>query len=581
MKTAVYPGSLDPVTFGHIEAVRDAAAAFDRVVVAIGINPAKKNYLFSLSERESLARRALEGLPNVRVDSFSGLLVRYLIRNDWNIVVRGLRGGQDLEDAMLQDTIGWQQPMAQDLRAFYIPARPGQKFISSTILKGVVQNQGNAALLAPLSSVHATQARFVGQYVAGITGPSGAGKSHLSRRLRAAAEKRGLSLHHIDLDKLGHAVLDTDTTPLYVKTRQAIRHAFGDAVVNPDGSINRRELGTRVFGDQEKLRVLNALMHDPIFFRLTDQMLGQKGLFLLDAALLAEANKLPSVHNNVILVNAKDSVRARRLTKRDGLTAEAIERRLKSQSAADKASLIAHAQKRDRYGTTLRVNRTLTDNEVETLLDRLLEQVDLYGELRLTGFFRKAGLADPEAAYHAARALYQGNDRFYHAWAHIVDGLNLLPLVADQLADPEAFMLGWIFHDAVYNTQSATNEEDSAKLMRRQTTAWGFAPAVIDRAAALIMATKHGHVTPTTNDARLIADLDTLILGQSSKTYARYAQNVRREYAWVADADWRKGRGAFLTSLAAPLYRTPALTERFEAQARRNIAAKLRALTPR
>ena len=89
-KIAVYPGSFDPITNGHLDVIRRAAKMFDRVIVAVACN-GEKNPLFSVPERETLARAAVRGLRNVSVDDFEGLLVRYARRKKATVVVRGLR----------------------------------------------------------------------------------------------------------------------------------------------------------------------------------------------------------------------------------------------------------------------------------------------------------------------------------------------------------------------------------------------------------------------------------------------------------------------------------------------------------
>ena len=96
MKRAVYPGSFDPVTYGHIDIIRRAAAMFDEVTIAILDNRAKTP-LFSVDERVKMLRKVSEDIPNVRVDSFSGLLIDYAASIDVHVAVRGLRAVTDFE----------------------------------------------------------------------------------------------------------------------------------------------------------------------------------------------------------------------------------------------------------------------------------------------------------------------------------------------------------------------------------------------------------------------------------------------------------------------------------------------------
>src|SRR5579871_3627372 len=94
--TAIYPGSFDPVTMGHLDIARRAGAIFDRVIVAVYDTPAK-SLIFTTAERIEMARRASAALPNVTVEAFSGLLVDYARQVQAKVVVRGLRAVSDFE----------------------------------------------------------------------------------------------------------------------------------------------------------------------------------------------------------------------------------------------------------------------------------------------------------------------------------------------------------------------------------------------------------------------------------------------------------------------------------------------------
>ena len=96
MKRAVYPGSFDPVTFGHLDVIRRASEMFDVLVVSVLDNKAKTP-LFSVEERVKILKEATKDIPNVQVDSFSGLLINYAAENGIHVAVRGLRAITDFE----------------------------------------------------------------------------------------------------------------------------------------------------------------------------------------------------------------------------------------------------------------------------------------------------------------------------------------------------------------------------------------------------------------------------------------------------------------------------------------------------
>lgn len=96
MKKAVYPGSFDPMTYGHLDIIHRAAEVFDLLIVSV-LNNKEKTPLFSVEERVKILKKATEGIPNVRVDSFSGLLINYALENNIHVSVRGLRAITDFE----------------------------------------------------------------------------------------------------------------------------------------------------------------------------------------------------------------------------------------------------------------------------------------------------------------------------------------------------------------------------------------------------------------------------------------------------------------------------------------------------
>ena len=96
MKSAIYPGSFDPVTYGHLDVIRRSANIFDELTVSV-LNNVGKSALFSVEERVKMLEEATRDLPNVTIDSFSGLLIDYAARKDIHVAIRGLRAITDFE----------------------------------------------------------------------------------------------------------------------------------------------------------------------------------------------------------------------------------------------------------------------------------------------------------------------------------------------------------------------------------------------------------------------------------------------------------------------------------------------------
>jgi predicted metal-dependent HD superfamily phosphohydrolase len=194
---------------------------------------------------------------------------------------------------------------------------------------------------------------------------------------------------------------------------------------------------------------------------------------------------------------------------------------------------------------------------------------------RIVDFFRDLGVEGAESAAASITECYAGADRHYHTMRHIADGLDRLPEFSRELEDERAFVLGWLFHDAVYDSRRYDNEEQSAMLLVRRCAEWGVDEATIEKARRFVLATKHGVAAPQTSDERHLVDLDMSILGASDAAYDRYEGAVRKEYGWLTDSQWALGRAAFLSNLRAPYFSTEFFVQRFSAQVERNIKRSL------
>ena len=133
-KIAIVPGSFDPITYGHIDIIKRSAQLFDEVIVAILVNPDKK-YLFTLEEREEMINESIKDFNNVKVDSFSGLLVNYAKKVNSTVIVRGLRAVSDFEYEMQLTFMN--KALDDNIETFYMMANKQYSFISSSIVKGV------------------------------------------------------------------------------------------------------------------------------------------------------------------------------------------------------------------------------------------------------------------------------------------------------------------------------------------------------------------------------------------------------------------------------------------------------------
>lgn len=146
LKTAVYPGTFDPITNGHLSIVKRAIKIFDRVVVAILYNP-QKIPLFSIEERIHMIRSALEGVPNVEVDTFDGLLVDYVIKKEANVILRGLRALSDFEYEFQMALMN--RKLNREVQSIFLMTDYKWFYTSSTIIKEAASLGGDVSGLVP------------------------------------------------------------------------------------------------------------------------------------------------------------------------------------------------------------------------------------------------------------------------------------------------------------------------------------------------------------------------------------------------------------------------------------------------
>ena len=149
MRRAVCPGSYDPATNGHLDIIERAANQFDDVAVAVMINKTKR-YLFEVSDRMSMLKEITEHLPNVRVDSWHGLLVDYCTANGIAAIVKGLRAVSDFDYELQMAQLNYQ---LSGVDTMFLPSKPHYSYLSSSVVKEVAAYGGDIGHLLP-ATVH-------------------------------------------------------------------------------------------------------------------------------------------------------------------------------------------------------------------------------------------------------------------------------------------------------------------------------------------------------------------------------------------------------------------------------------------
>lgn len=160
MALAIYPGSFDPITLGHLDIIRRIQPILGEIVVLISEHSAKK-YLFTVAERKEMAERALRGIPGVTVDVHEGLTVDYMKSSGAKVIVRGLRAVSDYEYELVMANMNKKlAPFAETMIVF---ASPEFYYVASNTVKEVAMNGGSVKDLVPANVATALRAKFAGR----------------------------------------------------------------------------------------------------------------------------------------------------------------------------------------------------------------------------------------------------------------------------------------------------------------------------------------------------------------------------------------------------------------------------------
>jgi pantetheine-phosphate adenylyltransferase len=159
-RRAIYPGSFDPITLGHVDVARRAARLFDEVIIAIYEGQEKPGALFTFLEREAMAREVVATVPesNIRVDSFSGLTVDYARSQDAGVIVRGLRAVSDFEYEFKLAHMN--EHLAPEIEVVCLMTSSGHSFISSSLIREVAALGGDIDGLVPATVRDALRAKL-------------------------------------------------------------------------------------------------------------------------------------------------------------------------------------------------------------------------------------------------------------------------------------------------------------------------------------------------------------------------------------------------------------------------------------
>ena len=145
MKKAVFPGSFDPITIGHLDIVERAIKVFDKIIIAVGDNTDKK-YMFPKEKRVEFVKQTFYNYDNVKIESYDGLTVDFCRKNNIEFMIRGLRNPADFE---FEKRIALTNREMTDIETIFFITSPENSFISSSIVRDLIRNNGDYKLFIP------------------------------------------------------------------------------------------------------------------------------------------------------------------------------------------------------------------------------------------------------------------------------------------------------------------------------------------------------------------------------------------------------------------------------------------------
>ena len=157
MKRAIYPGSFDPITNGHLDIIRRSAKLFDEVVIAV-LNNSQKNPLFSVNERVNMIKELTKDIPNVKVDSFQGLTIDYAREIEATVMIRGLRAVSDFEyELQIAQTNKVQYP---EIETVFLNSDLNYSYLSSSIVREFASYGGDISKFVPEEIIPTIREKF-------------------------------------------------------------------------------------------------------------------------------------------------------------------------------------------------------------------------------------------------------------------------------------------------------------------------------------------------------------------------------------------------------------------------------------
>lgn len=584
-----YTGSFDPWTKGHQSVVesflkKDTDA---NVEILIGKNPDKKNQLLKEADRAFIIKHGIseEFQSRINVTIVEGVIADYMYEQNIPYFIKGVRDEKDFREEVNLANLN-SQLFGSPMTLLIPQVEAGLGIVSSSNLKllgnlGIPMDRYANAYTRELLKLKTTGKLFIG-----VTGGIASGKSTFCKKIAEFSANRDVPVHIINMDALGHIVLESrEPVPLFSRARKQISKLFGDDVINENGTVNRQKLGWKAFDNPRKLETLTNLLSEPILYLLAKKIrAAEKGIVLIESAILMERNITELVDDNIIHVHTNAETQTARMRVSRGLTQSQAEKRIDSQLSAgelkEKISIVQTGNF-DRLYLPVDTGTPLSEDGVTEIYEQLVFEYHRRKEARRTDYLfipENIPVKNEDLFFDQLAEYYRSPDRGYHNLKHIAEMLNLFQIHRDQFSHPDEVYLAILLHDAIYNAARKDNEFKSAQLaeefIERHIMNKNIDVKLVMKLIELTAL--HGDdISDIDDETRIFLDMDMAILASSEKRLIEYEKGVFKEYSELyTKAEYRDGRKDFLKSLLdkkTPVYLSGLFQEKYESTAEKNI----------
>ena len=418
--------------------------------------------------------------------------------------------------------------------------------------------------------------------LAGVTWVIWSWKSYIINMFNKIAEEEWIEFYHIDLDKIWHEILSSNTDNKSIELRNKLIWKFWNRISDDQWFIIREELSKLVFSDINNKHYLDSLIIPLIGYFLKERILNSRWFVLVDWALIIDNNLQKLLNNNLLILDVSVDLQKERLINR-WYSGEKIQWSTNSQLNYEEKLNKYSKNKLDEYWNLFTCkNDDLTENDIRLLFNNLLSSADLGLEIRIKSLLHKLWISNNFFyLYSNLRFSYNEEWRYYHNWQHIIECVDKLYEIKESLSEEDfiKLFLAILFHDIFYSSNNKywENEKRSAELFKVYLDKLNIDLSYLEDVYSLIITTIDHDTEWKDIKHNLISDIDFSVFARDRNSYINYIHDIQLEYSHIDYKYFVSKRIEFLKKLKKrkSIFITEYFHSNYESQAISNINYEL------